>query len=393
MIKKPINIFDNLRGTRIMLYGVIFSLIIATLSFGIIAKSTKESLLEKENQINLIAQEVGELKEENLYLYDYLKINRDIVSEGFDLLHKSFEDYVNSGESEKKEAENQFEKVKSDLITAIGEKEKVIENLKVKNEKLNNEVSFQSYDDEITNILILGTHDNLTDTIILASINPSKSTISLISIPRDIYLNGRKINSINSVFGIDQLKEEIYKVTGINPNKYAIIDFDSFIKMIDIIDGIDLYVKQDIYDPYFPDTANGYEVYEIKAGSHHFTGEEALMYARSRKSTSDFDRSTRQHQVIQAIRVKLKKLNLISDLDKAISIFKEIASSFKTDIDVFEALYYLNHCQNYAIESGNVLSTANLLYSTTSIDGEYILLPKTGDYYEIKKQISELIKN
>jgi LCP family protein required for cell wall assembly len=393
MIKKSVNIFDNLKGTRIMLYGVILSLIIATLSFGFITKSTKESLLEKTNQINALVQEVGELKEENLYLYDYLKINRDIVSEGFDLLHKSFEDYVISGVSEKKDVENQLKKVKTDLITAIGEKEKIIENLKVKNEKLNNEMSFQTYENDITNILILGTHDDLTDTIILASINPSKRTITLISIPRDLYLNGRKINSIYSVFGIDRVKEDIYKVTGVYVHKYAIIDFDSFINMIDIIGGIDLYVKNDIYDPYFPDTVNGYEVYEIKAGSYHFSGAEALMYARSRKSTSDFDRSTRQHEVIQAVRVKLKRLDLLGDLDKAIDLFSEIAASFKTDIDVFEALYYLNHYQNYAIESGNILSTSNLLYSTESFDGQYILLPKNGDYYEIKKQISELIKN
>lgn len=393
MSKKPINILSHLKSTRMMLYAVILFLIIVTFGFGFITKATKISLQEKDLQINVLAEEVGQLKEENLYLYDYLKINRDIVNEGFDLLHKSFEDYIKSEESEKQYVQTQFESVKDELIASINEKSKVIENLKQKNEKLNDEISFQQYSDDITNILILGTHAELTDTIILVSINPSNETISLISIPRDLYLNGRKINSIYTIFGIDRLKDEIHKVTGVNINKYVVFDFDGFINMIDIIGGIDLYVKKDIYDPFFPTDANGYTVYQIEKGSHHLTGEEALMYARSRKSTSDFDRSERQQQVIQAIRVKLKRFNLIDNVDKAIDLFAEVVSKTKTDVDVLEALYFLNHYQNYVFESGNVLSSGNLLYSSKTMDGQYILLPKNGDYYEIKKQISDLIKN
>jgi anionic cell wall polymer biosynthesis LytR-Cps2A-Psr (LCP) family protein len=163
--------------------------------------------------------------------------------------------------------------------------------------------------------------------------------------------------------------------------------------MIDLLGGIDLYVHKSIYDPYYPTENNGYTVYSIEAGSHHMNGEEALKYVRSRKTTSDFDRSKRQQQVIQAIRVKLKMLNIIEDIDVAINLFNTVINGIETNIHVFEALYYLNNYQNYVIESGNVLSSENHLYSTKTIDGQYILLPKTGDYYQIKQQIAQLIKN
>jgi anionic cell wall polymer biosynthesis LytR-Cps2A-Psr (LCP) family protein len=152
-------------------------------------------------------------------------------------------------------------------------------------------------------------------------------------------------------------------------------------------------VRKDIYDPYFPTQNNGYAVYSIEEGSHHFNGKEALDYARTRKTTSDFDRSERQQQILQAIRVKLKRFNILEDLEKSIELFETAINGIKTDIDVFEALYYFKLYQNYPIESNNVLSNNNLLYSTRSFDGQYILLPKTGGFDEIKAQISALINN
>lgn len=393
MSKKIVNIFDQLKQTKILIYAIILSLLIATVGFGISMKTTQENIAQKDLQINVLSTEIGELKEENLYLYNYLQINRDIVRSGFDILNNSFNEFVLNEQEQLKSTASNFAKVKNELISSISEKEFEIKNLIEKNTKLSQEMIFQNYEDDIVNILILGIHSKLTDAMIIASINPSEESVSLIGIPRDLYINGRKINSIYTVFGLDKIQEEILNITGIYIDKYVVIDFDGFINMIDIIGGIDLYVREDIYDPYFPNETNGYTVYEIEKGSHHFTGAEALMYARSRKSTSDFNRNARQQQVVQAIRVKLKRFNLLENLDTAIKLFTEITKSIKTDIDVFEALYYLNHYQNYRIESGNVLSTNNLLYSTKTIEGEYVLLPKNGDYYEIKKQISELIKN
>lgn len=383
---------DHIRNTKILLYSLISALIIGIIGLGSGIKNLNEEILTKDYQISVLSGEVGQLKEENTYLYQNLLKNREFLTQSVEAIQNSFTGYVEDNESEKNEMHATFTQVQSDLNNLLNEKEFAIANLRERNERLTEEVALQSYSDDIEHILILGKNQNLTDTIILASVNPSLETVSLISIPRDLYVNGRKINSIYASYGIDKLKRDIHMITGITPEKYVILDFAAFEKIIDILGGIDLYVKESIYDDAFPAGDNGYTVYEIEAGSHHLNGEEALNYARSRKSTSDFDRSKRQHQVIQAIRVKLKMLDILADMDKAIEIFETVTSGIETNIDVFEALYYMNNYQNYAIESGNVISGENLLYSTRSVDGQYILLPKSGDYYQIKEYVSHLIK-
>jgi len=375
---------------KILIYSLMISLLIGSIGFGMSVKNTYENLNYKDHQINVLTDEIGELKEENLFLNNSLEANREIVQEGFDILHKSIKKYV---KNDKENALTEFNSAKNELITVISDKEYEIKNLQEKNVKLSEEIEFQNYDENIENILILGLHKGLTDSILLISINPSNETITQISIPRDLYVDGRKINAYYNSFGLNKTIEEVYRITGVYPDKYVILDFGAFINMIDILGGIDVYVKEDIYDPYFPTADNGKTVYEIKKGSHHLDGKEALMYARSRKTTSDFDRSERQQQIVQAIRVQLKRLNLLDDLEKTIELFNEITSTLDTNIDAFEALYYFNHFQSFAFENDNVLSTANLLYSSETIDGQYILLPNNGDYYQIKKKISELIKN
>lgn len=375
------NFKRQLKSIRILIYALMISILIASFGFALSVKKTAANLNQKDSQIHVLTDEIGQLKQENTFLNNAFKINRDIIHESFDILHGSIKDY------------DQFNEAKNELVTVISDKEFEIKSLQTQNQQLSNELQFHQYDSDIVNILVLGEHGSLTDTIILISINPKNKTITLINIPRDLYNNGRKINSFYASFGIERIIEEILKITGVYTEKYIIINFDAFVNMIDILGGVDIYVKEDIYDPSFPTSSNGHTVYEIEKGNHHFTGEEALMYSRSRKSTSDFDRAKRQQQIVQAIKDKLKKDNFFEDLDSAIDLYKTVSKSFNTNIDAFEALYYLNHFKDFEIESGNVISTQNLLYSSKTIDGQYILLPKTGDFLDIKKHISELIKN
>jgi LCP family protein required for cell wall assembly len=383
---------NQIKSTKILLYGVVCALLISMVGLGTAIKKMNTEISEKDLQLSVLADEIGELKEENLYMHEDLMINRDFLLNSFDLLYKSFNDYEKSNEEKTDELNSTFVQVQGEMDKMVGERDLAIKNLKVRNDSLAQELSFQDYDSDIEHILILGKNNTLADTILLASINPSKETITLVSIPRDLYINGRKINSILATYGIEKFKKDIYTVTGIYANKHVILEFESFKKMIDTLGGIDLYVKEDIYDDKFPNNSNGYTVYSIEEGSHHMDGEEALKYARSRKSTSDFDRSKRQQQVIQSIRAKLQILNILRDIDKAKELFTLVVDGIKTNIGVFDALAYMNKFQNFTIESGNVISNQNFLYGSRSLSGQYILLPNSGSYYEIKKYISQLIK-
>jgi len=371
-MNQPQNKYDDkVKGNRILLFGIIAAILIGMFGIGFGIKDIKEDILEKDIQISSMADEIGQLKEENQYFYQNVLVP-EIEYEALELTSEVLE-------LAPEEPEIRNETLRP--VVEVVEKEETIIQLQ----------QTVDYSSDIFTVLILGTNENLTDTIILASINPSKETITLVSVPRDLYVNGRKINSIYSAYGIEKIKQDLTKLSGLKIDKYVVFNFSAFKEVVDILGGIDIYVKEGINDPYFPTANNGYTKYSIDEGSHHMDGEQALMYARSRKTTSDFDRSERQQQVIQAIRVKVKMLDLLSNVDKAVNIYSIVLKNIKTDVGVFEALGYLDNYKNYAIESGNVISDSNFLYSSKTIDGQYILLPKSGDYFGIQKAISVLI--
>ena len=246
--------------------------------------------------------------------------------------------------------------------------------------------------DETLEILILGTHGRLTDTIMLASVNPKLETVSLLSIPRDLAVNGRRINEFYYRYGAEALKDQIYEITGLFPEKYVVVDLSSFEEIVDVLGGIDVYVEKGLYDTHYPGPNFTYETFSVEEGHQHFDGVTALKYARSRKSTNDFDRAARQQQIVEAVRQRIEDLNLLENADELIGIFNTVQESVDTDIDLLSFLTYLKQYRDYSIEQGHVLSTSNYLYSTINVSGAYILLPNKGDYSEIWEYVAGVVQ-
>ena len=149
-----------------------------------------------------------------------------MAAETFNVLQKSFQEISEKDNSKLSSLSESFNNARNELVELVNEKEKAIEQLQQKNERLNREVSIQHYSSDIFTILVLGTNQNLTDTIILVVVNSSKQTITLISIPRDLYVNGRKINSIYAAYGIEKIKQDLTRISGLQIDKYIIFDFD-----------------------------------------------------------------------------------------------------------------------------------------------------------------------
>lgn len=212
---------------------------------------------------------------------------------------------------------------------------------------------------EHTNFLILGTggknHEgaDLTDTIIVASLDEDDKLITMVSIPRDIYVKdmtvgNSKINEVyynaqkyykNSIEGIEHMKEKVEELMGIPIHYWVKVDFDGFKDLVDALGGIDINVKKPIYDPYYPkDGTFLYEPFSISAGEQHMDGEIALKYARSRKTTSDFDRADRQQQIIYAIKEKALQTKTILNQNKIIEILDTLKENISTNISVKELL-------------------------------------------------------
>lgn len=206
---------------------------------------------------------------------------------------------------------------------------------------------------EIISVLLLGSDTRSgasfrTDTIIVAIILPSAGQVSLISIPRDLWVNIPEIGMqrINTAYqdgelngypggGAGLLKDTINFNLGINIDFTILVDFDGFRKSIDSIGGIDLpiscqYTDWKLIDNSLdPQNENNWFLYTAGPGILHMDGDLSLWYARSRKHSNDFDRGRRQQEVIRAIYNNILKNNLVSKIP---DMYSALINSFSTDI-------------------------------------------------------------
>ena len=362
-LEKPAETPGNSKVVKFSIVLVFLLLLISVLGFSIFSKDLIGNLQISKKQINSLIDEMGTVKEENR-----------ILSEVIEGLEGKVDGYSENlkGSAEEESAEQSIEQPPQNKILYLkGGQFKDI-----------NELDF----------IIVGHHDGLTDTIILASINQKLETVSFLSVPRDLYIDGRKINEFYEFYGIEKLIEEVAKATGVQAEKYMVVDMDTFTKMIDLIGGIDVNVEKDIYDYSYPDDKGYSEPYSIQKGDYHMNGTEALKYARSRKSTSDFDRSERQQDIIEAVRKQIKEADYLNKVRDLVSIYTVLIKDLETNVDILETVTYLKKFQDYKFETGNVLSNENFLYSLINQSGAYILLPKDGDYENIKSFVKDLIE-
>lgn len=186
-----------------------------------------------------------------------------------------------------------------------------------------------------TNILLLGVGGkghagpDLTDTVIVASLQPKTRSLVLLSLPRDLYIADpvavapTRINTLYSSFkalhkrelrtesGADVLAmrsvaSEIETRLDLPIHGIVKVDFAAFKEVVDAIGGVDVVIPEPLVDTYYPIEEGVIGTFSIDAGPQHLDGETALKYARSRYSTSDFARSGRQQQIIAAMLDKVR---------------------------------------------------------------------------------------
>ena len=183
-------------------------------------------------------------------------------------------------------------------------------------------------DGERINVLLVGVDKlpdrtaSLTDTMIVASLDPVGKTVSMLSLPRDMVgvplgngdVYGPKLNSLMSFAernpesfpkgGMRTLEDAVGALLGIPIHYYARIDFIGFIAMVDAVGGVDIDVKRTLRAKHYDGYGLTTKGFRLTKGVHHLTGAEALAYARIRKGVgeTDFTRAGRQQEVIVALR-------------------------------------------------------------------------------------------
>lgn len=200
------------------------------------------------------------------------------------------------------------------------------------------------------------------DTLIFAHINDEEKSVDLISIPRDLYYNGRKINAYPYMYGMVEFKRIISNITGYKIDKYIIIDMYAFVDVVDLIGGVDIHLDEAVIDPTYKTVDNGVSgTLHYEPGDYHLNGKEALRLARSRHTSSDFARAERQQKILEALQSKAKNLGL-GDAATIYDIIQVVLDKTDTDISITEAVRYYFKYQNFKINSNHVMTSGNILY-------------------------------
>jgi len=182
------------------------------------------------------------------------------------------------------------------------------------------------------NVLVLGSdtrpgfYGSRTDTIMIISLDRAGGKVSMISIPRDlyVYIPGWKVNRINTTDqhgGPELVAMTILYNLGIEIHYWVRVSFNGFITAVNTLGGLDIDVPETIYDE-CDEVAVHYE-----QGMNHMDGYTALCYARVRKSSDDFARIKRQQQVTKAIFDKILSVGGISKVPQLYSQFGDLVES------------------------------------------------------------------
>jgi LCP family protein required for cell wall assembly len=180
-----------------------------------------------------------------------------------------------------------------------------------------------------TNLLLLGIDRRegtgwayRTDTILIVTVDPGSGAAGMLSIPRDLQvpIPGHGEDRINTAnfWGSQQgdpeagpalLRATIEANFGIPIDGYLLVDFSAFVQIVDALGGIDVDVPKTLHDTRYPDPRPedpyAFKTVHFDPGWQHMDGTRAIEYARSRMSTSDFDRAKRQQLILLAIRKRV----------------------------------------------------------------------------------------
>ena len=219
-------------------------------------------------------------------------------------------------------------------------------------------------------VLVMGESTGMSDTIIVCSYNPKTQKASMLSIPRDTYVeNGNykysALNKINSLYSGGETPEKtveaVNEITGLDIKYYILVDTEALIKLVDLIGGVEFDVPIDMdYD----DSLQDLHIH-LKQGYQTLTGEQAEQVVRFRHNNDgssypyeygneDYGRMKTQRNLIISVAKQTIKLKNITEIGNIMNIMKE---EVKTNIDFNLLLDYIPYAVNMNLDN---IQTAQL---------------------------------
>ncbi len=263
--------------------------------------------------------------------------------------------------------------------------------------------------DRVT-ILVLGIDERCeesgptrTDTMMIISMDPVNMSGSMLSIPRDLWVEipGFGVDKINQAHFLGEIYEypeggpglavdTVEAALGVKINYYLTVNFKAFVQVVDKIGGIEVTVPETINDASYPDNCYGYDPFFIRAGNHQMDGQTALKYARTRATFGgDVDRAGRQQQVVMAVRNRILRLDMIPQLLLGAPEFWSILQdNVRTNLGFDEIIQLGLLAQD--IPDGNIRSAVidyDYVYNQITPDGQAVLVPIRENIRELRDQL------
>ena len=253
---------------------------------------------------------------------------------------------------------------------------------------------------ETVNFLLIGSDRRpggsfRTDTLVIAILRPNDGQVSLISIPRDLWVSipGWENQRINTAYqhgisvgyaggGPGLLKDTILYNLGVRIDHTALVEFDGFRQIVDTLGGVDVpvacpYTDWRLIDPsYDPENENNWYLYTTGPGVVHMDGDLALWYARSRQKSNDFDRGRRQQEVLRALFTQGLQAGTLKRIPE---LYNDLKSTVETDlnlVDLLQLSLYAPKMTNADIRSYYIRPP--LVSSWITEAGAAVLLPNEG---------------
>lgn len=232
-----------------------------------------------------------------------------------------------------------------------------------------------------------------TDTMIVFTLDPVSNTAGIVTIPRDLWVNipDHGYSKINTAYRYGELEKlpgggpglaarTVEEFLGIPIHFYAQIDFNAFIKFIDHIGGVKVTIKEEIV----VDRLGKWNTVTLPPGDITLPGDYALAYARMRYTANDdFDRSSRQMQIIMGIIDRITQFDLLPGLvAKSPEIYADLSEGIHTNLQLDQAISLaLKFMQ---IPRANIKQVA--------ISTEHVSYGKSPEGWDILKPITDKIR-
>lgn len=281
------------------------------------------------------------------------------------------------------------------------------------------------------NILLMGIggagHDggDLTDTIILASVDPVNHKVVLLSIPRDLWVkmpagyfgSYQKINAAYSAgkydflgkadqsntdtaaiqAGLTNVDTVVKQVLGTNIDYHVLVNFAAFAQAVDSVHGVTVDVKKPLVDATMA-WENNNNATLVPAGEQQMDGKKALLYVRSRHSTSDFDRSERQRQLLVALKHKVLSAGTFSNPAKLDGLSQAFGKNVYSDMSVKGAMRLydiLKDIDDSDVQSIDLVTAPHNFVTTDTVGTSSVVRPKLGfdAYSDIQTYIRSQLRD